>query len=101
MSYCRFGTPNSDVYCYGDGTHWITHVALYKNVRLPRDWHKGNLEDISGEKIGLPYDGETFSEPTLEKFRARLLWLRRAGYRVPDSALDRIAREIAEQGRAT
>lgn len=48
------------------------------------------------EEIGLPYDGETFNDPTLEIFRDRLLELRTIGYRFPDYVLTAIEEEMRE-----
>ena len=65
MSYCRAGGPDSDVYAYATGS---------------------GFEIWAG--------GEQFHEDTLAGFKTRLELLRDAGLRVPQSAFDRIAREL-------
>lgn len=98
MSYCTWtgGGAVSDVYAYravdAVGPHWVTHVA---NSRLgERGVTAGLMPRMT--PIGGPHDGETFSDPSLDAFRERLVALRADGYRVPDSALARIDQEIAE-----
>jgi hypothetical protein len=48
--------------------------------------------------IGLAFDGQSFNDPTLSEFRARIVQLRDAGYRVPADVLERIDAEILERG---
>jgi hypothetical protein len=43
--------------------------------------------------IGLPHDGETFSDPDLPSFLARLEYLRSVGYSFPDYVLDDVRAE--------
>lgn len=92
MSYCRYG-PESDVYCYHTTTlprsksAYVTHVA---RMRTADDG------EPDADLIGLPHDGETFVDESLGMFKERLLWLRKIGYLVPPSALDRIKREMAK-----
>jgi hypothetical protein len=118
MSYCRWSTPNCDLYCYEsvggfystnvasyrerawkDFYHWLTdrriEYAPGKSFRVPR-W--GYLfwvpHWISHAKIGLPEDGEAFADRTLIEFRDRVKWLAGLGYRVPDYLLPEIEKEI-------
>lgn len=120
MSYCRFSSDNwhSDVYVYEDEVGWRTHVATRRYVGdIPRepDWglladpgkheqwmreHNAVMKflDTAGhEDIKLPYAGESFSDPTAETCRDRLLLLRSLGYHVPQDALDVLAEEIEEE----
>lgn len=55
------------------------------------------LDGCKSEVIGLPCDGESYSDDTLEEFKARLLELRRVGYIFPDGVLEDIDNEIKEQ----
>ncbi len=119
MSYCRWSTDDfqCDLYCYEDANGgWITHVAGNRPIGdIPQvDWSllrddeasqaewvrqsKAQSEWLCGAErapIGLPYDGQSFSDPTLEDFRTRLTMLRKAGYRFPDSVLADVSEEIA------
>jgi hypothetical protein len=123
MSYCRWSTDDfmCDLYCYEDvNGGWTTHVAARRRVRRPTSpspytleairtakpggdtWAKtarayhDELASIPHENIGLPYDGQSFNDDTLEDFRARLLMLREAGYQFPDSVLEEVDAELAE-----
>lgn len=119
MSYCRLSTDDfkCDIYCYSDvNGGWTTMVAnnRTKEDAPPRPeangvgiiltkeesltfwnanatWSEANLVPI-----GLPYDGQTFNDPTLAAFRDRLTMLRGTGYRFPDYVFDRIDEEIEE-----
>ncbi len=117
MSYCRWSSLNwmCDVYCYADVSGgWTTHVAGRRRVREPtpepdigavtsREWveaHRRTMDELDSiplKDIGLPHDGETFDDPTLEDFRARLVTLRDLGYIVPKYTFEQIDEEIAEQ----
>jgi hypothetical protein len=121
MSYCRWSTDSfsCDLYCYEDVSGgWTTHVAGNRVVGAPphEDWsllNKGDAEAkvfwaqhealmafmATAERapIGLPHDGETFNDGTLEEFKDRLLMLRAAGYRFPDHVLKEVDEEIAEE----
>lgn len=118
MSYCRFSSDNwrSDVYVYEHYQgFWQTHVASNRVVgKIPNepDWdllktdakkwmseHKAVmdfLENADRKPIGLPHDGESFEDPTLEECRDRLLELRTAGYHVPDHAVEGLEYEMQE-----
>jgi len=113
MSYCRWSSDNwkCDLYCYEycEGG-WTTHVAGTRIVGdVPEvrwdgpnwmDTHKAVgefLKSAEYRNIGLPYDGKTFNDPTLETFRDRLLYLRGVGYNFPDYVLENIKEEIAER----
>lgn len=87
MSYCRWSSEGnkSDVYCYENVSRkWITHVA-------------GN-KLINGEHypIGLPHDGETFDDDSIEDMLKTLLMLRGLGYHVPQFAIESIEEEIKQ-----
>jgi hypothetical protein len=106
MSYCRFSSDDfhCDLYCYeSTGGGWMTHVAESKLIgEAPKTDHLSIEDtiviwDAHRQKIGLPLDGQTFHDTTLEEFRARLLTLRAAGYRFPDNVLERIEDEIRER----
>lgn len=117
MSYCRSSSDNwkSDVYCYGSGDGYITHVS---NCRLSTPapelpeldddeeeddayWTLFNkqiqhVNTVEKVEIGLPHDDATFCDKTLTGFRSTLRYLRQLGYRIPQQAFDRIERELAE-----
>mgnify|MGYP000476401623 CR=1 FL=1 len=115
-----------DLYCYEDVSGgWTTHVAGLKRVYtrpLPPDvpWPKpdpgqddawwelfwarykamNEFEEGNGYgmvPIGLPCDGQSFNDPDLQSFRERVVSLRAMGYRCPDSVLEKIDEEIAEE----
>lgn len=102
MSYCRFSTNNfeCDLYCYQSDEGYVTHVARIKTrpgTARPvpgetMDKYLGRLSESTVE-IGLPFDGVTFTDETLEDFEARLRMLRETGYRFPDSVFDMIREE--------
>jgi hypothetical protein len=46
--------------------------------------------------IGLPHDGQTFDEATLQDAIERMKMLREVGYRVPQYAIDAMEEEAAE-----
>lgn len=123
MSYCRWSSDDfmCDLYCYADVSGgWTTHVAARRRARKPevaspytleammlaqRDpeawsalytaYHR-ELAAIHADPIGLPHDGESFNDATLEDFRARVVMLRDAGYNVPAYVIDEIDAEIAD-----
>lgn len=119
-----------DLYCYEDVSGgWTTHVAGNKVVgdipeELPMpyltkdggdgvetpEWtawsvRQRQIHDYLGKAervpIGFPHDGETFNDTTLADFHARLLMLRRAGYRFPDSVLAEVNEEMNDGRRET
>lgn len=117
MSYCRWSSDNwkCDLYCYPDvNGGYTTHIAGNRVVGAvpeeldiltaePDAWvasHKRAmdwLETAQRRPIGLPHDGATFRDATLEEFKARLLMLRAAGYCFPDYVLAEIDEEIAAE----
>lgn len=121
MSYCRWSSMDygCDLYCYEscDGD-WVTHVAgnrcvgdvphvdwglLADNIEEFQSAHQRQhefLETCGRENIGLPHDGMTFSDKTVEEFRDRLVQLRECGYRFPDEVFAWIDSEIAEKTAA-
>ena len=112
MSYCRWSSDdfNCDLYCYAHcGGGYTTHVASNRIVGdipplepdiMSDEWmpkyqdQMGFLDGAERKNIGLPYDGESFNDPTLEEFLERLLHLREVGYNFPDYVLGRIMDEI-------
>lgn len=118
MSYCRFSSDDwrSEIYCY-EGDKFAIHVAAQKHKcvsapdwpTIPPDADVDTWVRVSQEQgarlqqegdlvpIGLPYDGHTFYEDTLESCMLRLLELRDLGYHVPQGALDRLAEEIRDE----
>jgi len=119
MSYCRFSSDNflCELYCYADTSGgWTTHVAANRVAGFIPLLDESLLDTNPGAyavqlqaqcdfviaadrvPIGLPYDGETFYDQTLEAFRARIVTLREAGYRCPDYVLAQIDAELAGKG---
>jgi hypothetical protein len=49
-----------------------------------------NYTDYPSIPIGLPYDGETFLDDSLEEMLCTIKMLRDAGYRVPNSVIENI-----------
>lgn len=112
MSYCRWSSDDfaCDLYCYESSNGFETHVADNRVVgEVPKqlNWdapdfmasHKAQMvfmRDAEREPIGLPLDGESFTDSTLEDFRARLTELRTIGYRFPDSVLVTVDEEIQD-----
>jgi len=122
MSYCRWSSDDfqCDLYCYEDCTGgWTTHVA--RNKLVPKEplppkiaWKKGAgkkaadawvarhnrvneiLKKARRVNLKLPLAGESFNDPTLEKFLERVISLRAIGYRCPDSLIEIIFEEIKE-----
>ncbi len=121
MSYCRWSSDNwrCDLYCYEDVSGgWTTHVAGRRRVgEIPAvDWRflgtdhaeftrqydaqNAALDSTELVDIGLPYDGDTFHDYSLEDFRERVVMLREAGYSCPDYVLEDIDEEIRERDEA-
>lgn len=116
MSYCRWSSFDwaCDVYCYADaGGGYTTHVAGNRIVgdipKLPdlnedtdkfiAAWRKQDefIRDAKREGIALPHAGETFNDPDLESFLARLLELKGLGFVVPDEVIQTVREEIADE----
>lgn len=97
MSYCRWSSDDfsCDLYCYANASTggWTTLVANSRIGDRPRE--AGVAPRMT--PIGLAFDGQTFQDPTLSEFRARIVGLREAGYRFPDCVLKRIDAEILER----
>jgi hypothetical protein len=117
-----------DLYCYEDVSGgWTTHVASNKPVgEIPKIDHLFDelvalrddaaiqekakeyaaaskardawFDTCERRPLGLPYDGQSFNDSTLEDFKARLIHLREVGYRFPDDVLTDVDEEIAEAG---
>lgn len=114
MSYCRWSSDDCmcDLYCYESCYGgWTTHVARSRRERRPvpsldysnsdvfMETYRSQMEDLKNIKlkpIGLPHDGETFNDETIEKFLERIIYLKSIGYSVPDSVIYNIREEIKE-----
>lgn len=116
MSYCRWSSLNwtCDLYCYEDVSGgYTTYVANRRIVgKVPEAplqlLVEGKLKEFEAlecaqmkflehaeyNNIGLPYDGQSFNDPTLETFLARLLNLKKAGYNVPDYTINEVKKEM-------
>lgn len=113
MSYCRWSSDDfdCDVYVYEDTAGgWTTHVAGMR-VSIDRSGLPPEDADVVGswigryqavmdlvqfagrQPIGLPHDGETFSDPTPGACADRLEELRALGYHVPQWAIDELRKE--------
>ena len=116
MSYCRWSSDDyqCDVYCYGDVSGgYTTHVAGRRHMidlsTLPPpipftvehqdEWmarHKALMALLEGadtKPIGLPYDGQSFNDPTAGEAAERLKMLKEVGYNVPQYAIDALLEE--------
>ena len=95
MSYCRWGDPKSDLYCYVDSDGaWVTHIA---KRRVPIGGVEGKTKMVNRTPlvpIGLPHDGETFIDSTIEGFFERLMQLCDLGYQVPADVFDQVREEM-------
>lgn len=122
MSYCRWSTDDfqCDVYVYADARGgWTTHVAgrrvVYKEplppvVPFPGEgesadawferYRKVNAmhDEADLVDIGLPYDGDCFSDDTPSECADRLAMLHDLGYIVPQDAIDALRQEQDELG---
>lgn len=120
MSYCRFSSDDfsSDLYCYQSTDGYVTHVASNRvqgeipqvNASLALSGDSGDFKKFIAQcrtqqawlataghaSIGGPYDGASFYDDTLEEFRDRLVMLRNAGYRFPNSVLEAVEGEIED-----
>lgn len=59
--------------------------------------HMATLQLIPLRPIGLPFDGESFNDPTAAECADRLEWLRGLGYVVPQGAIDALRAEPPEE----
>lgn len=119
MSYCRWSSDNwrCDLYCYEDANGgWTTHVAGRKKLgwwvpspsfrllklgkvgnwvwRVQYRLHRFTYGLMTYRDLRSPYAGQSFNDPTLEDFRARVQVLRDSGLRVPDHVFAAIEEEI-------
>lgn len=115
MSYCRWSSDDfaCDVYVYeSTGDDWVTHVARNRPVgvvppmppfRADPAWaeefiqaHQAQhefLKTAPRAPLGLPHDGDSFSDATPGACAERLELLRAVGYRVPQYAIDELRQE--------
>lgn len=117
MSYCRWSSDNfeCDLYCYQSDSGWITHVASHRHAGdIPKvDWQllqdgKGDEFNAANKKqesflesaelipIGLPHDGETFCDDTLNDFLATVTMLKDAGYQIPEDLIGDVKEEMGD-----
>lgn len=116
MSYCRFSSNNwnCDIYAYESCMGGFDiHVASNRivgnipkcDIRLIIDGkyeeyakqYKKQMEFLDGcerEKIGHPFDGESFNSQTLTEFKEQMIELRRVGYNFPNYVLEDIEMEL-------
>lgn len=103
MSYCRFSTPMCDLYCYEDVSGgFTTHVAAARHTKASLAAIKSGELLKAGdkmEKIGLPHDGESYNDSTIEEFLTRVKALKAAGYMVPDRVIAEIESEVGADPR--
>lgn len=119
MSYCRWSSDDyqCDLYIYEDVYGcWTTHIACKRRVfkepiPAPVPMTRENQEAWRDRQalvnrmvdeadlvdIGLPLDGKSFNDPTLEDLRYRVKSLIDMGYRVPGKVLERIEQEIGNE----
>lgn len=111
MSYCRFSSDDwrCDVYVYCSAHGYVIHVAGRRHVfkePLPEPVSLGNdkwldrhqkvsemLKEAELVDIGLPNDGESYTNETAGECADKLLELREVGYIVPQYAIDGLREE--------
>lgn len=118
MSYCRWSSDNfqCDIYayasCYGGyeinvaSGRYKGEIPKVPTVPKPDDkkgleeWKEAEnkrhkyLRNCGTEKIGLEYDGESFTCSNLQDFYEKMVMLKEVGYNVPEYSLERIQNEI-------
>ncbi len=118
MSYCRFSTNDfqCDLYCYESKSGYETHIAQNRFVfREPMpppvefsldtsdQWfarHQAVMREVDRAdkvKIGLPHDGESFTDTSLEDFLTRLIHLKDVGYQFPDDVIETVKEEMENE----
>jgi hypothetical protein len=119
MSYCRFSSDDyqCDVYTYADTMGgYTTHVAKTRPVLdgalpPPVPFSPENIEaylarhqqvmawveHAERKPIGLPFDGESFNDPSASDAADRLQMLKDAGYNVPQHAIDALREEAEDE----
>jgi hypothetical protein len=123
MSYCRWSSDDfrCDVYVYESAHGWVTHVAGRRHT-IPAEafppplseWVGGPewvsqwaerharvmdlVKDAPRQNIGLPHDGESYTDPTPGECAGRLESLMAIGYNVPQYAIDELRAESATGG---
>lgn len=70
---------------------WFSFVSWWHT-----DVHMRTLHWIPLRPIGLPFDGETFNDPTPGECADRLEWLRGLGYRVPPGVIEDLRSESSQ-----
>ena len=117
MSYCRWSSDDfaCDVYVYESAHGWEIHVAArrvvpvepmpapisddpsrpeWANEYLARHREVSRIIDASERhEIGLPHDGESYTDSTPGECADRLKSLRAIGYNVPQYAIDELRAE--------
>lgn len=114
MTYCRFSCDNwkSDVYCYqstdGSYTTFVADIRYVGKVpELPDVDDPGFIpaynrqmkfiEAAEREKIDLDGAGQTYYDADAEGMLRRLVALRKAGFHIPQHAIDALEGEIAKK----
>lgn len=111
MSFCRWSSNNwdCDLYCYESDTGFVTHVAGNRIVGevpevLPLSagseaWcasYNAQMEFLRTAKrkpIGLPCDGQSFTDPDKDEFVERVKGLVGMGYHAPPNFIEWIERD--------
>ena len=90
MALCRWG-DDSDLYIYEGPIGYDIHVARSRCIKPlpPCAGFTGDINDYYAD-IGLPVDGMTFLEPTLDGLRSRVKELQAMGYRIEEGLLQEI-----------
>jgi len=115
MSYCRWSSDNfkCDIYAYESDAGFEIHVAnrrvvgdvppLANILEVPIEEFMESyraqhifLDSAERVQIGLEYDGQSFTCPTLADFLEKMQELRDKGYNFPDYVLEEIREELAE-----
>jgi hypothetical protein len=115
MSFCRWSDDDfqCDIYAYESEMGFEVHVAANRVVgpvpHLPNILKVSNkefsdalkkqleyLRNAERRKIGLRYDGQSFSFDTIQEMLEKLEQLKSVGYNVPERVLENIRTEIEE-----
>lgn len=86
-------------YAWKTGTLWrrIGYAVWFRLHWWSYNLQMAYIEVMPRRQLGLPSDGETYSDPDAEECVARLLGLRKLGYCVPQGAINALMEEAAEE----